>query len=364
MERIGASCSLSSDAACAAVRNGADRVRRELSLAVIVAIWSGALVESRAPAAFAPPAADLSMTTTYAAPSFAAPSLPTPGAPLALDTTDVERDREQPGDPCPGSSAWSVAPQDAPAPAAAGESPATLHVPVLMYHHVLPSSQLPAGERYPDLFVDPVVFDAQMAALKAAGWRTVTTRQLWEAMWSGLAIPTRTVVITFDDGRPDQYTYAFPILERYGFSATFFIVPGRIGTSQHMTACQLREIAAAGNELADHTWNHADLTTLTLEQARSRIRAAADAIKSLVGVRPVTIAYPFGRYNSTVEAAARAEGMDLAFTTRHGALESIATRLAEPRLRVNGLERRPDGSYGSGSTGRSILWLLSPYAGS
>jgi len=232
-----------------------------------------------------------------------------------------------------------------------------------MYHHVLPKSLLNSTERYPDLFVDSATFDAQMAALRAAGWHTITSRRLAAAVMSGTGVPLHSLVITFDDGRPDQYTYAFPILERYGFTATFFVVPGRIGTSQHMTACQLQQIAAAGNELADHTWNHSDLTTLTLEQARSRIRAAADAIESLVGVRPVTMAYPYGHYDSTVEAAADAEGMELAFTTRHGALESTATRLAEPRLRVNGLERQPDGSYGSGTTGQSILWLLSPYAG-
>ena len=241
--------------------------------------------------------------------------------------------------------------------------PATLDVPVLMYHHVMPASLVRPDERFPDLFVDAAMFDAQMAALKAAGWHTITAQQLAAVVSSGRDVPARSVVITFDDGRPDNYTYAFPILKRYGFVATFFIVPGRIGTSQHMTACQLQQIAAAGNELADHTWNHCDLTTLTLEEARSRIRAAADAIESLVGLRPVTLAYPYGHYDSTVEAAADAEGMDLAFTTQHGALESSATRLAEPRLRVNGLERRPDGSYGGGTTARSILWLLSPYAG-
>jgi len=232
-----------------------------------------------------------------------------------------------------------------------------------MYHHVMPGSDVRVDEPYPDLVVDVAVFDAQMAALEAAGWHTITARQLAAALGSGRGLPARSVVLTFDDGRPDNYTYAFPILKRYGFVATFFIVPGRIGTSRHMTACQLREIAAAGNELADHTWNHDDLTSLTLEQARSRIRAAADAIESLVGVRPVTLAYPYGHHNSTAEAAADAEGIDLAFTTRHGALESSATRLVEPRLRVNGLERERDGSYGGGTTERSILWLLSPYAG-
>jgi peptidoglycan/xylan/chitin deacetylase (PgdA/CDA1 family) len=246
-----------------------------------------------------------------------------------------------------------------------GEAPRmTMHVPVLMYHHVLPPSLIKADEPFPDLFVDPARFDAQMAALQAGGWHAITARQLAAAVHSGRGVPPRSVVITFDDGRPDNYTYAFPILKRYGFVATFFIVPGRIGTGGHMTACQLREIAAAGNELADHTWNHCDLTTLNLEQARSRIRSAADSIESLVSVRPDTIAYPYGRYDGNVEAAADAEGMLMAFTTEHGAQESVQSRLAEPRLRVQGLVRRADGTYGGGTSAQGLLWLVSPYSGS
>jgi peptidoglycan/xylan/chitin deacetylase (PgdA/CDA1 family) len=228
-----------------------------------------------------------------------------------------------------------------------------------MYHHVVPASEVPAGERYPDLFVDAAVFEAQMATLKAAGWRTITAGELSEAVQARSEVPPRTLVITFDDGRPDNYTSAFPILQHYGFTATFFIVPARIGSTQHMTACQLRELAAAGNELADHTWNHCDLTALTYGQARSRIRMAADAIETLVGVRPRTLAYPYGRYDPTVELAAEAEGMDMAFTTEHGAAESLEQGLAVSRLRVAGVHLRDDGSYGGGTTARELLSLLS-----
>lgn len=203
-----------------------------------------------------------------------------------------------------------------------------------------------------------------MAALQAAGWHSITARELAAAVTSGRGVPAQSVVITFDDGRPDNYTYAFPILKRHGFVATFFIVPGRIGTSRHMTACQLREIAAAGNELADHTWNHCDLTTLAYDQVRSRIRAAANSIEALVGIRPDTMAYPYGRYDAEVESAAEAEGMAMAFTTGHGVSESVPSRLAEPRLRVQGVVRQRDGTYSGGTTAQGLLWLVSPYSGS
>jgi peptidoglycan/xylan/chitin deacetylase (PgdA/CDA1 family) len=122
-------------------------------------------------------------------------------------------------------------------------------------------------------------------------------------------------------------------------------------------------LASHGNEIADHTWAHEDLTSLTYEGARRSIRRAADAIEALIGIRPEALAYPAGRFNPMAVAAAEAEGMNVAFTTQHGSSDSIASRLAEPRLRVNGLIRRADGSYVNGTTALGLLWLLSPHAG-
>jgi peptidoglycan/xylan/chitin deacetylase (PgdA/CDA1 family) len=334
--------------------------RRDLAMAAAGALLVGALCALTAPGSPRSPIPPIAVAAANARPALHNGVPPSPPRVPGRDNGDLA------STPSEGACHWaSTAPTlgTDPGRSAPSSTPtvAAIHVPVLMYHHVMPKVLLKKNERYLDLFVDAATFDAQMAALKAAGWHTITTRRLAAAVMSGTGVPLHSLVITFDDGRPDQFTYAFPILERYGFTATFFVVPGRIGTSQHMTACQLQQVAAAGNELADHTWNHSDLTTLTLEQARSTIRAAADAIESLVRVRPVTMAYPYGRYDSTVEAAADAEGMDLAFTTQHGAFESGATRLAEPRLRVNGLERLPDGRYRDGTTAQSILWLVSAY---
>jgi peptidoglycan/xylan/chitin deacetylase (PgdA/CDA1 family) len=238
----------------------------------------------------------------------------------------------------------------------------TLHVPVLMYHHVRPPSLVPAGEQYPDLYVDPKLFDAQMAALKSWRWRTITARQLSDAVRTGVRVPDRTLVITFDDGRPDTFTYAYPILKKYGFTATFFVIPARIGTSYHLTASQLVELRTAGNEIANHTWDHRDLTTLTYRAMRDEIHRASDAIQTIVGVRPVTFAYPYGASNSTVISAAGAEGIYLAFTTQAGARENQTTRLYEPRVRVHGVTRRADGTFGGGTTATGLLLLLAPYA--
>jgi len=247
-------------------------------------------------------------------------------------------------------------------PANPARAAVTLHVPVLMYHHVRPPSLIPSSEQYPDLYVDPKLFDAQMAALKAWHWHTITSAALAKAVKAGTTLPARTIVITFDDGRPDAYTYAFPILKKYGFVATFFIIPSRIGTSTHLSSTQIKALAAAGNEIANHTWSHPDLTGLSYDGVRTEVRRASDSIQSLVGVRPTTLAYPSGRYNSTVMSAVNAEGIYLAFTTAAGAREDQATRLYEPRIRIHGVSRRSDGTFSGGTTSSGLMWLIGPYA--
>jgi peptidoglycan/xylan/chitin deacetylase (PgdA/CDA1 family) len=237
-----------------------------------------------------------------------------------------------------------------------------LHVPVLVYHHVLPADQVSPTERLPGLYLNPTLFQEQLAALQAAGWHTITSAELAAAVLSGAAIPPRTLVLTFDDGRPDNYTYAFPELQHYGDLATFFVVPGRIGTSASMTAQELQSLVSSGEDIGDHTWDHKDLTTLSYQGDLYEIGTAATAILDAVGVRPTTLAYPYGRVDSTVIKAADAEGMVLAFTTAAGADESFGSRLDEPRLRVAGYGRNPDGSLSGGTTPTALLAMLAPYS--
>jgi peptidoglycan/xylan/chitin deacetylase (PgdA/CDA1 family) len=237
------------------------------------------------------------------------------------------------------------------------------HVPVLMYHNVLPPSEVSPTERLPGLFVDPTMLDEQMAALKANGWHTISLRQLAAAMSSGAPLPEKSIVISFDDGRPNNYTTAAPIVEKYGFRATFFVVPGRIGTDREMTAAQISDLAARGHEIANHTLDHVDLTSVTFDQARAQIRLAGDVIQSLTGLRPVALAYPYGPTDATAEEAAAAEGIQLAFVTDHGYGETWARRLDLHRTRVAGMIRLPNGSVGGGETADELLRSIAADAG-
>jgi peptidoglycan/xylan/chitin deacetylase (PgdA/CDA1 family) len=235
-------------------------------------------------------------------------------------------------------------------------------VPVLMYHRVRPGSALKPTEAYPDLSVDPAMFDSQMAALEAGGWHSVSTRQLADAMQAGVAMPSRSIVITFDDGYTDGYQDAAPIIERHGFRGTFFIVGSRVDASPwYLNSEQLADLATRGHEIANHTWSHVDLTTLSLADATAQIVRTEDLVATVTGLSPVSLAYPYGPANATAEAAAMASGIYLAFVTDAGSRETVATRLQLHRVRVRGMVRRSDGSFGGGASAQDLLADIAAY---
>jgi len=205
-------------------------------------------------------------------------------------------------------------------------------VPILMYHRV--SDRVDAGDSLPSLVVDPDLFDRQMAALHAAGWHTVTFRKLALDMVAGRPERPRTFVITFDDGYRDGFLHAAPVLERYGFVATFFVITGRVGDAGYLRAADLCRLTAMGDEIANHTVHHVGLPQVGPARAAAEISGAGASIRGWTGVAPVTMAYPYGSWSAGVADDLLRDGYLAAVTNVEGAYESFATRYVIPRLRV------------------------------
>lgn len=79
--------------------------------------------------------------------------------------------------------------------------------------------------------VEPVAFEAQLQYLAHNGYRTLSGAEFQAAMSGEIAIPPKSVVLTFDDGRASLWSVAFPLLQKYGFCAISFIIPGLIPES-------------------------------------------------------------------------------------------------------------------------------------
>jgi len=269
--------------------------------------------------------------TPAAASSVAAPvSLPSPAASLPVAGPS--------GDLSPGP-APAVAPSALPAPTPAPtpyHGPMTRVVPVLMYHLI---GDPPPGEPYPGLFVSVSDFTAQMQALKDGGWRPITAAELGADIAADRPVPGRSIVLTFDDGNVDNYTAAFPILEAFGFRATFYMVAA--GGGRRMTPSELATMARAGMEIANHTLNHRSVSRLSranldvqVAGAELRIERELAALGVVTMVR--TFAYPAGHVSATAMAYLASRGYTVAFTEGPGVVRIGSTDpLRAPRLRVS-----------------------------
>lgn len=216
--------------------------------------------------------------------------------------------------------------------AGASIPPGAWRVPVLTYHLV---TDTPAPIYGPDMTVSPARLEAHLKALRQAGWRSITAADAADALAAGHRLGPRSIIVTFDDGYEDAWQNALPILVRNGFTATFYVVPGLFDTPNYLTTAHARGLALAGMEVANHTWDHPDLSSLPYATALGRIVQASDAIESITGVRPTTFAYPFGRFNQSAVNAVSAARLQMAFTTVGDCLEYPGNRLVVPRIRVN-----------------------------
>jgi peptidoglycan/xylan/chitin deacetylase (PgdA/CDA1 family) len=124
------------------------------------------------------------------------------------------------------------------------------------------------------------------------------------------------VALTFDDGPHQEFTSEIlAILKQEGAKATFFVV----GKQVKMYPGLLKEIAASGNEIGNHTYNHFNLTTLTPQEVVSEIKSNEEIIKQVTGINPRFFRPPGGHYNANIVDIAKENGEDMA-------LWSIASR--------------------------------------
>ena len=148
----------------------------------------------------------------------------------------------------------------------------------------------------------PKILTLAVAAAAVAAWLP------GGALWAAPAAASTPAIVTlgFDDGTVDQFDQGFPILSAHGMHATFFVNTGPIlaGDPGHMTWADLHTLFSAGNEIAGHTVDHADLKPLSVADAEHQICDDRNTLLAQ-GFTPESFAYPFGSFDSTSEAVVR-----------------------------------------------------------
>jgi len=184
-------------------------------------------------------------------------------------------------------------------------------VPVLYYHSVL----LEEGN---EVRMPPEQFEAQMIYMRDKGYESVSLKQLYQAFYKGGTLPSKPFAITFDDGYVDNYTIAFPILEKYGFTATVFMVSSYINGEGFLSWSQLKELTAKGWEIEGHTLNHPYLTQMDKASVINELKSSKELLEKGLGQTVDFFAYPYGDFNADVAQAVKDTGYLMAFTTDRG----------------------------------------------
>jgi peptidoglycan/xylan/chitin deacetylase (PgdA/CDA1 family)/SAM-dependent methyltransferase len=240
--------------------------------------------------------------------------------------------------------AWRLAPEGGPH----AHSPKTGEIvtdrlPILMYHRVAPTGA-PALARYR---VTPKAFETQLAYMREAGYYGVTLEGWRTAMEGRRPLAGRAVLFTFDDGYADFLTHAWPLLKRYGFSATVFLVADAIGGTSSWDRAygeevpllgwrEIRRLQGEGVDFGSHSATHRALTALSAEEiVRDGARARA-ALQRGLGVPVLAFAYPYGDLDPVVTHLVGACGYVYGLSCRSGRSTFQDPLLVLPRIEVTG----------------------------
>jgi peptidoglycan/xylan/chitin deacetylase (PgdA/CDA1 family) len=192
-------------------------------------------------------------------------------------------------------------------------------VPILCYHRVGPRANLMVMPRE--------TFAAQMEYLAANHYNVIRLADLPDFLSGKRPLPPRAVAITFDDGHVSSYHYAYPILRKHGFAATFFLYTDFLGAAEGLTWPQIHEMAKSGViDFQSHSKSHANLIVRqngeTDQRYRDRIetelRAPRETIERNLGRKVTQHAFPYGDANQVVLDRLVHTGHQLGLTVNPG----------------------------------------------
>ncbi len=197
--------------------------------------------------------------------------------------------------------------------------PGAVRAPILVYHAVR-SAQASDTDYIKQFSVVPDVLDRELKYLKDNGYTTITFNQLADHFATNAPLPLRPVIITFDDGWQNQYRNAFPLLKKYGFTATFFVFTNAINHLGFLTWDQIKDLDKNGMTIGGHTSSHPYLYQITDPNVlKYEIIDSKKLLETNLGHPVDNFAYPFGYYKDATVKFVREAG----FRTARSAFKGL-----------------------------------------
>ena len=215
-------------------------------------------------------------------------------------------------------------------------------IPILMYHSI---ASMPKKTVMRSLHVPPRRFKFQMWILKVLGYQALSLNKL-KPYLDGQKYG-KVVGITFDDGYKNNLINAAPVLVKYNFSATCYLVNKKIGLSNTwdlekgitqsplMNENEIHEWLNLGMDIGAHTNNHPDLTSISEKKALKEIKDCKDELSKKFNVDVKDFCYPFGLYNKSIFNMVKDSGYLSASTMGRGRASIESNRYELPRIPIN-----------------------------
>ena len=147
------------------------------------------------------------------------------------------------------------------------------------------------------LTVTQTSFKQQLDYLYQQKYHTITFNQLFDALYYGGPLPKHPIILTFDDGYDDAYTFAYPILKAHGFSGMFYIITGKIDWNGYLNWQQIKTMLTNGMQIGSHTVHHVDMGSLVLysqTQAQHELQTSQQVLQQHLGIPIQQFCYPSG----------------------------------------------------------------------
>ena len=215
--------------------------------------------------------------------------------------------------------------------------------PILMYHAFAKSNQT-AGR-----FVQPIDrFTQQMDWLKRLRYRVLSLDEFLQYHHRHGLPPARSVVITIDDGYAELRTLLYPVLQRYGFLATIFLVTDKVGGHNDWASTdelrgrpllsweEIREMAQNGIQFGAHSRTHARLTAISSKQLLDEVEGSKAKLEEVLQLPVTNFAYPYGEFDSRVQCILEQKNFLCGCSADNGLNTHVSPTYALHRIEIEG----------------------------
>lgn len=190
-----------------------------------------------------------------------------------------------------------------------------IKIPILLYHDFV--TTVPDSD--PDNFNyinTPQSFEENIKTLLEEGYTVISMEQLNEAYKGNIELPSKPILITFDDGYYSNYEYIYPILQKYNVKASIFVITDKVGKEidgiKYLGWDECLDMQNSGLvEIFSHSKKHVFYNKLPIREIRDDVKESYEIIEKHLGKKDLKVfAYPYGAYTNDTVRTLKNNGID------------------------------------------------------